>query len=86
MFEDVVSRVFRTLHVLFTGKLGAKKQVVWLLLESKQKEGTFEQRAAFREQTVRPIISSLEISATYGCKGRKYPCHSVTVMWEQKVM
>lgn len=39
---------------------------------SKQKEGTFEQSAAFREQTVRLVVSSLEISAAYGRETGNY--------------
>lgn len=35
---------------------------------------------------MRPVDSSLEISATYGCKARNSACSSVTAVWEHKVM
>lgn len=35
---------------------------------------------------MRPVDSSLEISATYGRKARNSVCSSVTVVWEHKVM
>lgn len=79
-----LSSVLRKSPVLFTGKLGAKKQVLYLLELQKQPGGISEQSAAFWKPTLQPVISSWEIGATHGCKAGNYPCSSVVVVWEHK--